>query len=265
MHFVVYLDEFGHIGPYISAAHAKHNTHPAFGLAGYALPVSEVRRYSSFFFSLKSRLLKFEIDRSGKHPAHWEKKGSSLFTLKNVEKYRELRHATFRILNRIKADGGFVFYVGIEKDRSPENSNAKGLYRAVLHEVIKRLDDEFKAGGHTFSIMLDQQDDMQSCGSTVSMRHEIVCSAAASMFGKASRKCLVEPPVQAESHLYQTLQCADWICGLVGRLVRYQLEPQDFAGYAPLHTYFSFRVKQVARRSSIRGKPQIVPADLLTD
>ncbi|WP_198302485.1 DUF3800 domain-containing protein [Xanthomonas citri] len=265
MHYLVYLDEFGHIGPYVSAADPKYKTHPVFGLAGYALPVTHVRPYSSFFFSLKTRLLKFEIDKSGKHPAHWEKKGSSLYSLKNVEKYRDLRDATFRIFNRIKSDDGFVFYVGVEKDRAPEKSNAKGLYRAVLHEVIKRLDNEFKAGGHTFSMMLDQQDDMQNCGSTASMRHEIVCSAAVSMFGRAARKCLVEPPVQAESHLYQTLQCADWICGLVGRLARYELESKDFPDYEIFERYFSLRLKQVARRSSIRPKPQVLPADLLAD
>ena len=265
MHYIVYLDEFGHIGPYIDATDLKFNTHPAFGLAGYALPVDAVRRYSSFFFSLKTRLLQFEIQKSGKHPAHWEKKGSSLYTLKNIQKYRELRDATNRVLNRIKQDGGFVFYVGIEKDKAPDKSNAKGLYRAVMHEAIKRLDSEFSAGGNTFSIMLDQQDDMQHTDSTLSMRHEIVCSAASSMFGKASRRCLIEPPVQAESHLFQTLQCADWLCGLVGRLVRYQIEPEVFPDYGLIDTYFSARLKRVTRRSSIRKKPQILPTDLLAD
>lgn len=35
--YIVYLDEFGQIGPYISADHQKHNTHPVFGLGGFVI------------------------------------------------------------------------------------------------------------------------------------------------------------------------------------------------------------------------------------
>ncbi|MDO0791808.1 DUF3800 domain-containing protein [Xanthomonas campestris pv. campestris] len=265
MHYLVYLDEFGHIGPYVGPNDPKYSTHPAFGVAGLALPADKVRAFTSFFFTLKNKLLAYEVQKSGKHPAHWEKKGGSLFTLTNVEKYRELRAATYRIFNRIKQDGGFIFYVGIEKDQSPDTSNAKGLYKAVMHEAIKRLDSEFRGQKSQFMILLDQQDDMQQAGSSTSMRHEIVCSAALSMFGAEKRRTLIEPPMQAESHLYQSLQCADWICGLVGRLVRYEIEPNVVPTHFAFEKYFAARLRQVSRRSSIRKKPQIVPADLLED
>ena len=61
-----------------------------FGLAGLVLPYSEVRSFSTYFFQLKNRLLKFELEHSGVHSAKWEKKGSALYTLKNVQKYPEL-------------------------------------------------------------------------------------------------------------------------------------------------------------------------------
>ena len=32
--YIVYLDEFGHIGPFISHDHPTHKTHPIFGLGG---------------------------------------------------------------------------------------------------------------------------------------------------------------------------------------------------------------------------------------
>jgi hypothetical protein len=206
--------------------------------------------------------LAFELNRAkadaGIHPANWEKKGSSLYTKKNVEKYRELRSATYRLFNRIKADGGFVIYVGIEKHLSVELSSPKGLYKQVMHEMIKRLDSECEARKSKFMIMLDQQDDMQECGKDKGLRYEIVKGAAQSMFGADGRKNLIEPPVQAESHLYQTLQCADWICGLVGRLTRYEVESQHFPDHKIFETYFSDRLRQVARRSSIRKKA-IIP------
>ena len=40
--YIAYLDEFGHIGPYIRRSHEIHNTSPVFGLGGIVLPA--VRR-----------------------------------------------------------------------------------------------------------------------------------------------------------------------------------------------------------------------------
>lgn len=110
--YIAYLDEFGHIGPYISRTDPKHNDSPVFGLAGFVLPIDEVRNFGTWFYKRKCELLSFEIDRSGSHPATWEKKGASLYTARNVEKYAELRKFTFRLFNKIDSLGGFVFYVG---------------------------------------------------------------------------------------------------------------------------------------------------------
>ena len=63
--YIVYLDEFGHIGPYVSSTHPKHNTHPAFGLGGFVLPINAVRPFSSFFFELKLNLFEnFDIKQA---------------------------------------------------------------------------------------------------------------------------------------------------------------------------------------------------------
>ena len=109
--YVVYLDEFGHIGPYLSYQDKKHNTHPAFGLGGFALPFEQIRDFSTFFYQSKQRLLAREIEWSGRHPAHWEKKGVALFTTENVKNYPEVSRMMHRILNNIAKRGGFVFYV----------------------------------------------------------------------------------------------------------------------------------------------------------
>ena len=66
--YFAYLDEFGHIGPYISRTDPKHKTSPVFGLAGFVLPAVEVRGFGTWFFQHKCELLKFEIERSGEHP-----------------------------------------------------------------------------------------------------------------------------------------------------------------------------------------------------
>jgi hypothetical protein len=81
--YIAYLDEFGHIGPYISRTDLAHKTHPVFGLAGFVLPDNRVRDFAIWFFKLKCGVLEFEIKRSGEHPARWEKKGSALLTTQN--------------------------------------------------------------------------------------------------------------------------------------------------------------------------------------
>lgn len=126
--YVAYLDEFGHIGPYLSHDNPRHNSHPAFGLGGLVIPYPEIRHFSTYFFQLKNNLLSFELNQSRIHPAKWEKKGSSLYTIKNIERYRELRRTTFRLISRIKKINGFSIYVGVEKRRNQENHDSKRLY-----------------------------------------------------------------------------------------------------------------------------------------
>ena len=41
--YVAYLDEFGHVGPYIGRSDPRHNTSPVFGFAGFILPAEAVR------------------------------------------------------------------------------------------------------------------------------------------------------------------------------------------------------------------------------
>ncbi|MCI5218506.1 MAG: DUF3800 domain-containing protein [Candidatus Electrothrix sp. LOE2] len=248
MLYIAYLDEFGHIGPYLSRDDPRHKTHPVFGLGGVVLPHNQVRNFATFFFKLKNDLLAYEIKKSGCHPARWEKKGAALYTTKNITKYRQLRTASFRLLNQIDRAGGFTFYVGIEKRKNVEQHNSKKLFHSVLKEAIKRLDQECGNLHSQLLIILDQQEDRV-------MRPEIVQNAAYEMFGEDPRRTLIEPPIQAESHLYQTIQCADWICGIVGRLSCYRSEPDHRKELEWAEKYFSQRLERISRRSSIKWSP----------
>ena len=53
MNYIAYLDEFGHIGPYISRKHPKHNDSPVFGLAGFVLPLDKARGIATWFYRRK--------------------------------------------------------------------------------------------------------------------------------------------------------------------------------------------------------------------
>ena len=113
---IAYIDEFGHQGPYISHSHPKFNTHPVFGYGGYIVPDHGVRKLGGHFEYIKENLLRFEIEKAGKHPRRWEKKGSSLLSSKNIRKYGdEIQPALQRIFRKLAELEGKIFFFGKQK------------------------------------------------------------------------------------------------------------------------------------------------------
>ena len=244
--YLAYLDEFGHIGPYVSKDDPKHRTSPVFGFAGFVLPAEEVRGFGTWFFQRKCQLLDVEIQQSGKHPAFWEKKGSSLYTVKNVRQYRELRAFTNRLFNKIENLGGFVFYVGIKKTAPPVEHHPNRLYERVFLEAIKRIDEFCGADcqpPNNFLLILDEH----------AQRENLITRAAQSMYGEEKRRHLIEMPFHLESHRYQTIQAADWIAGLVGRLGAIWADPTAYDENDIFRKYFEHRLNHISRRSGIRS------------
>ncbi|WP_420439616.1 DUF3800 domain-containing protein [Candidatus Palauibacter sp.] len=180
MTYFAYLDEFGHIGPYVGRQDPIHNDSPVFGLAGFVLPSEEVRRFGTWFFQRKCELLAFEIDRSRQHPARWEKKGSS------------------------------------DVDCQPPED---------------------------FVLILDEHD----------QRSELITEAARNMYAREEpRRHLIEPPFHLESHRYQTLQAADWIAGLVGRLAAAWADADTYPENEVFRRYFEDRLNRASHRSGVR-------------
>jgi Protein of unknown function (DUF3800) len=242
--YVAYLDEFGHVGPFISKDDPRYNDSPVFGIGGFALPHTATREFSGWFFRLRNDLLAFEIARDGLPPSRWEKKGSSLLTTLNVERYPELTRAVKRILNKIHSLGGFVLYVGFEKDPpSPERTSHR-LYGGVLRRILMRLNRECDRHDAEFLVVLDDNDRNFS-------RDVILKKAQQVMFGEDGCSRLIEAPLQVESVIYPNVQCADWICGLLGRYAAYVVKPEEFRDLAWSQARFEEPLLRVARRSQI--------------
>ena len=145
--------------------------------------------FATWLFQRNCHLLAYEIDQFGKHPALWEKKGSSLYTARNVSTYPELRKFMNRLFNKIAALNGFVFYVGTEKTAPVGSHDSNWLNRSIRREAIKRLDD-FCAKDcnptNNFVLALDGHD----------QREALTTEASLNMFGGRQPRChLVEPPV----------------------------------------------------------------------
>lgn len=250
MTYIAYLDEFGHVGPYVSRDHVSYSESPVFGLAGLILPATEVRSFGTWFYKRKQELLAWEIARAAKHPATWEKKGAALYTLANVTKYPELRHFTNRLLNRISSVGGRTFFVGMHKSAPVDQHDPNALYLAILREAIKRLDNFAEHDcpkGSRFLMVLDEH----------ALRSNLITTASQAMYNpEEPRRHLIEPPFQVESHRYQTLQAADWIAGLVGRLGATWVAPASYEDWSPFRLYFEDRLNLVSVRSGIRTAVQ---------
>ncbi|MDH2431063.1 DUF3800 domain-containing protein [Pokkaliibacter sp. MBI-7] len=262
-HYVAYLDEFGHVGQYVSRNHPKYKTHPAFGFAGLILPATEIREFAIYFYKTKCQLLAYDLanDNPRNLPAYqWEKKGSQLYTLRNVTKYEQLRRSTFRLLNHIEKIGGYVFYTGEHKTTDPNAHNSTETFKRQLLQSVRKIDRFCAQNGSTFMLMLDEQ----RAGNEWRETNVEVCTLA--MFEDASEKCrsLIEPPIQAESHLFQTIQCADWICGLIGRLTALSLASDEYSELEPFDRYFADRITKVSMPGSglEHQKSAEIPAEL---
>lgn len=239
---VAFLDEFGHIGPFVSRTHAQYKTSPVFGMAGFVIDSENVRELSTWFHKLKCDVFKDEIDESRKHPGHWEKKGNQLFTHNRVYRTKRLG---FALINQIKANGGKVLYQGIEKYASPEQSNGPGLYKTVLSRTIRAVEKRCQSEHEKYAIIVDQHND----------RAKLMVSAQQTMYSREDGAYgLMEPPYQVESHLYPSVQMADWIASIVGSLWNYKTRPDQFSDEAWAEKYFEVRLNSAITHSSVQRR-----------
>ena len=171
--YIAFLDEFGHIGPFVNRTDRRYNHSPVFGLAGYIMPHQQVRSFATWFFQLKNNLLQPEIQMANIHPATWEKKGSNLFTTKNILKYPNVSAAANRIINKIYKYDGRLFFYGRQKYLPPQRSNSTGLYTTVIGHTVRQLDKFCTEHNEQFMIILDQHGD----------RIKLLEASAKTMFG----------------------------------------------------------------------------------
>ncbi|WP_349357641.1 DUF3800 domain-containing protein [Stappia sp.] len=241
----VYLDEFGHIGPYVARAETSYNESPVFGVGGIILPEAEVRNFATFFLQQKQFVFRDEIERSRQIPAKWEKKGTSFIRPSPLEKYPVLRQLLNRILNRLERRGGGVFYYGREKFRNRTDLNSNGLYKTVVSHAIRKLNGYCEDNGETFILIFDQH----------SARKELLEASIKTMYGEKPCRAMASPPFEVESYANQNIQCADWIATIVGRIFAYSLSPVEFADYQIVDRYLGDRLQNLAVRSECMRRP----------
>ncbi|WP_454978520.1 DUF3800 domain-containing protein [Corynebacterium propinquum] len=241
--YIGYFDEFGHIGAYNNRYDPSYKTHPVFGIGGFIIPAHNVRKLSGAFRKLKESSLEAEIEAKvkakGKRVEHWEKKGAALLTTNNIQRYQQLRHTINRLLNKLDDFDAQVVFYGQEKPRGANSETGEtetNRYDHAMKQLIQRIDWTLPEN-ETHFLILDKQGPRE--------RAEIFASSAAFMFTHQNARKLLEPPFEVESHLYQTVQCADWICALLGRIAAYKYDP-DFREFDWAVKYFGNRLTHVS-------------------
>jgi hypothetical protein len=175
------------------------------------------------------------------------KKGTELFTTRNIKQYKALKSAGSRIVNQIYKRDGRLFYYGRHKYQTADKSNASGLYSTVLAHSVRSIDRFCEQQDEQFMMILDQHSD----------RIKLLETAAKTMFGSEPARKLIEPPFQVESHLYQTVQAADWLATWIGRLMAYRVLPNQFVGWSWAETHIGTKVDAYSTHSTLwRPRPQ---------
>lgn len=245
--YFVYLDEFGHIGPYVGRNDRKHNESPVFGLAGMILPEEAVRPFATYFLKQKEGVFSAEILAAKKISSKWEKKGTSFIRPKPLKDYVELRRILHRILKKLESMGGCVFYYGREKRcGTHDDLNPIGLYTTCMAHSLRKLNKFCEQRNSSFVVIMDQH----------SARKELLECAAKTMFGNQPCTSLASPPFEVESYLNQNIQAADWIATLIGRLAAYEVAPEEFKDYGHIKRLFGDRIQDVRKASMIEKRPR---------
>ncbi|ACZ23234.1 hypothetical protein Sked_33390 [Sanguibacter keddieii DSM 10542] len=226
---IAYLDEFGHIGPYIEDGHKKFGHHPVFGYAGFVLPANNARRLGSAFKKVKTSLFRTEIESSAT-PAQWERKGSEYFSTGSIQKYPGQVRAFTGLVRQLKALGGQIFYYGDEKQRgtlAQTGREANVIALDALKQTIDRLCTHADRSDDDLLILMDAITDKT--------RRELVAKMYAHIYGRDRQEMrrIVEAPLHIESNLNSGVQLADWICALITRSSHYQLVEDSPFGWAP--------------------------------
>lgn len=218
---LVYLDEVGETGAFVSHDDKRYNTSPVFGYAGFVIPEGSAREFSQRFVQAKRMLFKTEIEQAG-NSSQWEKKGSEIFKESNILRYPQHLRVFAGLVGRLVSLGGSLFYYVDEKPMgTPKQTDLDPEAREydAMRETANRLARHADSHGQNALIFMDQVNEKQ--------RATRVQQMYAHMFSRGASHeemvRLVEPPMHLDSKVSANVQFADWVAACVSAGANYQL------------------------------------------
>lgn len=221
MMLLAYIDEIGETGAFVSKDHARFNTSPAFGYAGFIIPEENARPFGQQFTFVKRSLFKNQIAQAT-DPGKWERKGADIFRATTPDTHPYQLRAFNGLIQRLRANGGQVFYYAGEKpvgtphqvrfDRQEREAEA-------MRETLNRLCSQAEESQQNLLVMIDQITEKTRAERLPNMYGHILSRASE----RQEMKRIVEPPMHVDSVLSANIQFADWIATAVTRAMEYQL------------------------------------------
>jgi len=209
--YLLYLDEFGHPGPY-DPTNARHCQHPLFGFAGFVIPGQGVRDFDRRFLRLKGSFYKNEIQRAstlkGVRPERFEPKAL------RSKRDRRFTVATIKLVALCR---GYVFAHGCVKNWSVARHSYRALYHGQMYGALRRYEKYLRDCGGRFAgqgiVIMDRREEAQN--------ERVLEAAQACLYSDPDFKKpdvrLVETPLLVPSDWYHGVQAAHVIGQAVAR------------------------------------------------
>lgn len=239
---ICFLDEFGHDGPYISKNHPTHNHSPVFGYGGFIIDVDNLREITQKFRSMSNGVYSSSPKIRSKCTKSGEVKGQYVFQ-KDSLKIKRIRQSGHRLMNNISSSGGNLYFYGMEKYSGTGGHKPANLHISSTREAVKGILKYSISQNKKVLIIMDQH----------STHFQRVKPIIANSFRKNLNFQLVEPPHEADSELYDSVQAADWICSIMFRTFSYRAQPKEWSSdHAYFDTYNEKIVANAIPQSSLK-------------
>lgn len=208
--YLLYLDEFGHPGPY-DPGDKRHRHHPLFGFAGFVIPGERWRDFDRSYLRLKKRFYKVEIERA----ETLEGIRSERFEPKSLTSTRDIRFAS-HVIGLIGKCGGHVFTRGCEKTTTVKNHSYRGLYLSLMQTTLRAFEKYLRdAAGKRVGrgvVVMDRRTEAQNTRVLESAQSLLFSH---SVFRKDDVR-VTDIPLLVPSEWYHGVQAADGVGRVVG-------------------------------------------------
>ncbi|MBI2390495.1 MAG: DUF3800 domain-containing protein [Deltaproteobacteria bacterium] len=212
--FILYLDEFGHEGPW--DPNGKTNgRHPLFGLAGFAIPADRARDFDRAYYRLKLQAFRYEIERArndGKRPERFE--------WKELRNRRDTRF-TANVIQLIRDNDGHLMARGVVKQHASDARHSiERLYGGVAQGTLNAFEVYLRARAgkqHGCGIIVMDRRNEDSDVSLLAWTQSHLYS------GGIGFRRIVETPMLVRSEWHHGVQAADTIARAIGLVWRARL------------------------------------------
>lgn len=234
MALLAYIDEIGQPGAFMSLDHPRYNESPAFGYAGFVIPLERAREFGALFTKKKNQLFPSESAKA-EHSGRWEKKGAELIYAKVISERKQNLRVLGSLISGLRKVGGNLFYYAEEKPvGSPKELNTGRREFAeresvAMQETLNRLARHANSCDEPLLVMMDQINEKS--------RRQRLPEMYAHILGRAAQheemRRIIEPPMHIDSKLSSNIQFADWIAALMKRVIEYQLVKDSRYSWLP--------------------------------